>query len=138
MKAVVDASVALKWFIPETDNEMAERLCDGRYSLFSPELMKIEVANALWKKRRKQEIDDDTCRLIIRALTAGAVSYTPDGDLFGAAFQLACHLDHPVYDCLYLALADTQGARVVSADIRLLDKARSAGLERLVLPLAEV
>ena len=138
VKLVVDASIAVKWFVPEGDDEPAERLRDGKFRLLAPELMKVEFANALWKKRRKGEIDDDGCRTIIHALTAGAIRYTPDGELFGAAFQLACHIDHPVYDCLYLALADAQGAKMVSADGRLLDKARAAGLDRLVLPLADI
>jgi predicted nucleic acid-binding protein len=32
---------------------------------------------------------------------------------------LACHLDHPVYDCLYLALARREAAILLTDDQRL-------------------
>jgi predicted nucleic acid-binding protein len=43
----------------------------------------------------------------------------PDRHLQAEALALACHLDHPVYDCLYLALARREAATLVSADGRL-------------------
>jgi predicted nucleic acid-binding protein len=135
---VVDASVAIKWFLPEENGELAERLKENRYRLCAPDLMKVEVANALWKKVRKGEISERECQMIVGALTDGAVQFVPDGDLFVAAFQLACRLDHPVYDCLYLVLAEAERGRVVTADMRLVDKARSAGMGDFILGLAEV
>jgi predicted nucleic acid-binding protein len=138
VKAIVDASVAIKWFVPEGDHEPAERLRLGRFSLVAPELMKVEVAYALWKKRRQEEIDDRDCHLILRALSAGAVRYVSDGDLFEEAFRIACDIDHPVYDCLYLALAKAERGKVVTADTRLLDKAGRSGLGRLVQPLSAI
>ena len=43
----------------------------------------------------------------------------PDRHLLAEALALACHLDHPVYDCLYLALARREAAVLVTADQRL-------------------
>ena len=43
----------------------------------------------------------------------------PDRQLQAEALALACHLDHPVYDCLYLALARREAAVLVTADQRL-------------------
>jgi predicted nucleic acid-binding protein len=36
------------------------------------------------------------------------------------ALALACHLDHPVYDCLYLALARREAAVLLTADQKLM------------------
>jgi predicted nucleic acid-binding protein len=138
VKAVVDASVAIKWFIPEGDHEKALRLRQARFALVAPDLMKVEVANALWKKRRQGEIDDGVCEAILTEMLSGAVRYVPDGDLFEAAFRMSCDIDHPVYDCLYLALARAERGKLVTADARLLDKASRSGLDRLVLPLAAI
>lgn len=44
----------------------------------------------------------------------------PDRHLQAEALALACHLNHPVYDCLYLALARREAATLISADQRLL------------------
>lgn len=43
----------------------------------------------------------------------------PDRHLQVEALALACHLDHPVYDCLYLALARREAAVLLTADQRL-------------------
>ena len=54
-----------------------------------------------------------------------------------AALRLGAELDHPVYDCLYLALALERGAALATADRRFLDAVRRAGAlppERLLTP----
>jgi predicted nucleic acid-binding protein len=63
-----------------------------------------EVANALWKLQRSGSLVDQ---------------FEPDRELQVEALALACHLDHPVYDCLYLALARREAARILTADQRL-------------------
>ena len=47
----------------------------------------------------------------------------PHRHLQAEALALACHLDHPVYDCLYLALARRVAALLLTADQRLLQLA---------------
>lgn len=39
-----------------------------------------------------------------------------------AAIALACELKHPVYDCVYLALADVLVTAVVTADQKFANK----------------
>ena len=51
-------------------------------------------------------------------LMAVDVDYEPDRGLAAAALSLASDLDHPVYDCIYLALALERGVLVVTADHR--------------------
>ena len=63
-----------------------------------------EVANALWKLQRSGSLVDQ---------------FEPYRELQVEALALACHLDHPVYDCLYLALARREAARNLTADQRL-------------------
>ena len=49
MTLVVDASVAVKWFLPEADTPSAERLLAFAGPLHAPDLLRIEVASAVWK-----------------------------------------------------------------------------------------
>jgi predicted nucleic acid-binding protein len=56
---VVDASVALKWYLPEVHRLHAQRLRDPRHDLVAPELFPLEVANTLLKKVRRGEFPDD-------------------------------------------------------------------------------
>ena len=51
------------------------------------------------------------------------------------ATEIALQLDHPVYDCFYLALAEAERCLLVTADQRLREKVRGTDLEPLVEPL---
>ena len=47
-RLVIDASVAVKWVVPELVSERAERLLD--HGLVAPDLLFAECANLLWEK----------------------------------------------------------------------------------------
>ena len=49
-----------------------------------------------------------------------------------AATGIAVMLDHPAYDCIYLAMAEAEGTRFVTADDRLLRKLRLDTTKRFV------
>ncbi len=115
---VVDASVALKWVLDEEGSEAAAALLDGR-RLFAPPLLATEAANALWVAARRGQITgaeaEDALDLILRA----PFQPVPSGlDPARRAMALARLLDHPVYDCVYLALAIALECPVVTADRR--------------------
>jgi predicted nucleic acid-binding protein len=87
--------------------------------VLAPELMLTEVANALWRLQRSGQLEvDGLQRRLSRAVELVDV-IEPDRHLQAEALALACHLDHPVYDCLYLALARREAAVLVTADKRL-------------------
>ncbi len=116
---VVDASVALKWVIDEEGSDQAARLLDGR-PLHAPALLLTEAANALWVIQRRGTIDAGGAEDALQQLRAAPLVMPPsDIELIGEAFRIARLLDHPVYDCVYLALAVERGAPVVTADRRL-------------------
>ena len=58
MKVVVDASVAVKWFIAEQWTEESRKLLAGRIDRHAPDLILAETTNVLWKKARRGEIKD--------------------------------------------------------------------------------
>ena len=121
---VVDASVALKWVIDEEGSDRASQLLDGR-PLHTPALLLTEAANALWVIRRRGMIDASAAADALEHLrTAPFVLPPADADLIGPAFRIAQLIDHPVYDCVYLALAVERGAPVVTADRRLISAAK--------------
>ena len=87
--------------------------------VLAPELMLTEVANALWQLQRAGQLEvDGLQRRLSRAVELVDV-IEPDRHLQAEALALACHLDHPVYDCLYLALARREAAVLITADKRL-------------------
>jgi predicted nucleic acid-binding protein len=119
MTAVVDASVGAKWFFNEPETEKAEGLLHAE-DLVVPRLFLVEVANLIWKRHRRSEISQADAERSLELLVNGLpLRVADEKGLIGAAFQIAQDLDHPVYDCLYLALAESLNCRLVTSDARL-------------------
>lgn len=118
---VVDASIAIKWVVEEDGTEEALTL-RGRARLIAPELLVAECANILWKKVQREELSKQEALLAARLLQGADVELFPTRSLFESATRLAIELDHPAYDCLYLALAIENECQFVTADEQLLRK----------------
>lgn len=134
MKLVVDASVALRWFVDAPGAAVAGAVLEGEDPLLAPDLVVAEVANAAWKLVRGGQITEEHGSRIAGAVASTFSALTSCAKLSSQAFALARQLDHPVYDCLYLALAESEKASLVTADRRLARKLRgTAWSERVQL-----
>ena len=122
---VVDASVVVKWLVSENLSDEASGLLKSKATLVAPALVFAEAANAMWAMCKRGDIDVDDMTDAVHALQAAPID-TPVSmkRLIPAAARLAVDLDHPVYDCLYLALAIQTQYPVVTADTRFHDKVR--------------
>ena len=118
MTLVVDASVAVKWFVPEEGSQEAERLAAAQ-DLHAPSLLRIEVGNVFRTLAARGDLSENDAAEAMALLLAAPVSlHEPTDGLVTAALDLALLLAHPIYDCLYLALALDLGAPLVTADAR--------------------
>jgi predicted nucleic acid-binding protein len=132
---IVDASVAVKRVADEPDSAAAVALLEQ--SLAAPVLWLAEAANALWRKCRQGDIADVEVGDGCRALLLAPVKPLAMDVLLVPATQLALRLDHPVYDCFYLAAVDLHDTQFVTTDRRLLAAvARHPDLHARVRPLA--
>jgi len=120
---VVDASVAIKWVIEEEGT--AEALALRRHKLIAPDLIVSECANILWKKVRRAELSAEEAGIASRLLANADLDLMPTRSLMNTALEIAILLDHPAYDCLYLALAEQNDTEFVTADSRLVSKAQT-------------
>ena len=121
---IIDASVAFKLVIEEPGSDVAIGWI-GRAELVVPVLLHSEVANALWKRVRKNEIAADEElgeRLADLARYVRTVDETP---FMARALHLSIELGHPVHDCVYLALAEGMEDELISADQRFLSAVAS-------------
>ena len=87
--------------------------------VIAPELMLTEVANALWRLQRAGQLEVDRLQELLSRAAALVDHIEPDRTLQREALALATHLDHPVYDCLYLVLARREVATLLTADHKL-------------------
>jgi predicted nucleic acid-binding protein len=122
---VVDASVVLKWFFPETDSAAARRLLDAGHQYIAPDLLFPEVGNAVWKRVRRGELSSDEGQRLIADIAEVAVETIATRGLIGDACAMAMASGRTVYDCTYLALAVRLDTQLVTADRRLRDGARA-------------
>lgn len=137
---VLDASVVVKVVVPETGTAESLAAFERPVRWLAPRLMAVEVASALRQKvagRTLSSVDAAAAlAATLDAVTDGVIGLADDEALVAAALNLALTLDHRVPDCLYLALAEREGALLVSADRKLLSLARRRGVEVVAIPSA--
>ena len=134
---VIDASVAVKWFVAEEGHMFALSLLEQNKALIAPDLIFSETTNVFWKKQRKGEMttaqSEEACRALPDFLhrVVGVIHLNID------ALRFATQLGHSVYDCIYLACAERTGAKLVTADKKFLSRIRNFGLGHLAMDLNE-
>ncbi|WP_231621649.1 type II toxin-antitoxin system VapC family toxin [Sphingomonas sp. 37zxx] len=135
MTVIIDASVGVKWIVPEEDHEAAAALI-GDQRLYAPALFFSEVGNALVKKHRRGEI------VIAEVAQSFAdlpllITSVDECRVMGRAMQLATELGHSIYDCVYVALAEDMRVELVTADLKFVAKLEGHAARRHVVPLKE-
>lgn len=119
---VIDASVALKWFIPEVHEVEAKRFLDPGNSLCAPDLLPSEFGNILWKKVRRAEITADEAQRIAAAMQSSPLILFPSLALLPDALRVAVATGCTVYDCSTYRLRRHGGAgssqRIASSGTR--------------------
>ncbi|MEJ7624057.1 MAG: type II toxin-antitoxin system VapC family toxin [Pyrinomonadaceae bacterium] len=116
MKYVVDASVVVKWYVPEIYCDESIRLLEGGNELHVPELLLPEFSNIIWKKVRRNEIDAADGRKMIEAVRQIRFSIHSHKKTILSAYTGAISTGQTVYDWTYLALAISLSCEFVTAD----------------------
>ncbi len=117
---VVDASVVVKWFVPEVHTDAALRLRHTSRALHAPDFLTIAFGNVLCKKVRQDEITRDEADAAMDTFRALPVQLHPWQSHFDRAYALAQETRRSLYDCLYLALAVLMEGEMVTADRKFL------------------
>jgi predicted nucleic acid-binding protein len=116
---VVDTSVAIKWIVDEEDSDKAELLQGA--DMVAPALFRIEASNVLRTLVSKQVLANERAiDLFLFLQTAPVTIIDADELLERRALDLALALEHPIYDCVYLALAERMDRRLITADRRVI------------------
>jgi predicted nucleic acid-binding protein len=115
---VVDASVAIKWFLPENHSEAALRLLTQPHTLHAPDLIFSEFGNVLWKRVRRNEISKEEADAVLEGLLTLNLQVQPSQALIPLALEIAYRENRTVYDSLYLAAAIALQSSLITADAR--------------------
>src|SRR6266508_5175301 len=126
MTLVIDANIAVKWFIRQPDSQLARDLRAVDVRLIAPDLVIAEVANTLWRYTKTREITPDRAVEAIATLPIMLREVVPVEVLAVPALQLAYALDSAVYDCLYAVLALERKCGFVTAHRKFAERLRAS------------
>lgn len=135
---VVDASVVIKWFVPEVHSAAAERLLANNLELWVPDFIWAEFGSILLKKWRQGEISLEKASFILGAFRHFSLKAHSSEALADAAWEIASQFQRSFYDSLYLALAVQQGYRMVTADRRLYNALQGSPVAHHLLWIEDV
>lgn len=125
---IFDASVAVKWFFDEDEDEKARRflklLLRKEIEIIVPELFYCEFANACWKKVSKKLVSPTYASQALDDIQDLPLERYPDYELYDVAFGNAIQYGISSYDGFYVALAEIYVAPLVTADEILLKACR--------------
>lgn len=127
-QCVIDASVAAKWLVEESQKKEAgvllAELCQNQREVIVPEFFYSEIANICWKwVRRKMMEVKDAIKALDFVLSLPLKRY-PDQELADVALENALRLNVSVYDGIYIAVAEIYVAPLITADEALLRACR--------------
>lgn len=137
MTLVIDANVAVKWFIQQEGSEDARRVQAYEGGLIAPAMLISETTSALWKHVQRGDVPTDHARSALVALPRWFNELVEDQSLALPALDLAVTLNYAPYDLFYLALAINRASPLVTADRRFINRLAGTAYKSHVVHLAD-
>jgi predicted nucleic acid-binding protein len=135
MKLTLDTSVALKLVLDEPGTAAARALAESDAQLIAPDLIHAEMANALWANALSKRITSDFAQTLVSSWQPFFDEFYPAASLAEHALEIAFALNHPIYDCLFLALAVREDAILITADAKFVKLVGGTSFARHARPL---
>ncbi|MGK2851428.1 MAG: type II toxin-antitoxin system VapC family toxin [Candidatus Limnocylindrales bacterium] len=131
---ILDASVAVKWFLPDED-EVAEArhlrsaALTRSVELVAPDILWAEVCQSLVRAVRRGRVERDAARAVVDDLVEVRPLVMDSAVDLRDAMRIALAVGVSAYDAQYLALGARLGQPVITADRRMFDRGRAHGFE---------
>jgi predicted nucleic acid-binding protein len=123
--SVLDANVAVRWFVDLPHKRQARAIAESGQTLLAPDLLIAEVANTLWRYVKAGDYELDHAAASMASLPSFFTGIVSSMSLAEGGLRMAKSLDHPVYDCLYAVLAVDRRATFITDDRRFAEKLRA-------------
>jgi predicted nucleic acid-binding protein len=126
---VLDASVAVKWYVPEDQSADARLVfTENESAIVVPEIFRGEVVGAMVRRanmnKAERAASEESIRIFMGLIAEGFIDLTNlTPDQMTRAAGTAIDLGHPLKDCLYLALAMDLGCPLITCDAKFAAKA---------------
>ncbi len=141
MTVIIDANVLIKAYIPENQSEKAEEIFNdavkGSLFLIAPDLIFPEIGNILWKKHRLDELTEIEVKEISKEILSLPLKIEASKPLINLAIELSLLYDITVYDALYFSLALSFDTKLITADMKLVNKLKTSEHKQYIEWLGE-
>ncbi|MDF3061236.1 MAG: type toxin-antitoxin system VapC family toxin [Microvirga sp.] len=134
---IVDTSVVVDALVPGSLSAAAREFLLRSSDLRAPDLLAVEIAGALTRAVRRGDISEEFARSAHRASPQLLPALEATAPLLDRSFSLSLELAHPLYDCVFLALAEARATTLVSSDRRFTDKLKCSPHKRAVTHLSD-
>jgi predicted nucleic acid-binding protein len=131
---IVDASVTVQWVVDEDTSALSDTLLT-RTDLAAPDFMLVEAANALYRKVFVGDVSEAQAAAGLQYIRDKVELLPATVNRLSRAIHFANEMNHPVYDCLYVALAEETSSRLVTYDRELRNRANHHGYGTLFADL---
>jgi len=136
LNLVIDASVLIKFYIPEILSDKAEELLarveQGDMMLLAPDLIYPEAGNILWKKQRMKELTRPEVEEITDAIVSLPLKIEASRRFLSLAMDIAITYRITVYDGIYISMARVYEIKMMTADRKLVDAVAKTDLKEYV------
>jgi len=124
MKAVIDASVALKWQFEEEEASgpatlLLNDFVEGKVELITPTLFSYEILSAINVAVSRKRISEAVGKKTLTYLAALGIEERSFEGLIDPAFRMARKFNLSTYDCAYVALAERERCNLYTGDRKL-------------------
>lgn len=137
MAFVLDASIALKWFVEDEMVPAADHLLERviEEGAVVPALFRWEAQSVLTRAVLDGRLTEDLMEVALEQLASLPIAVEDPGEklFFGGEAQLALRYDITPYDAAYLALALDYRIHLATADNDLARAARDANVRVIYL-----
>lgn len=124
--AVIDASAAAGLIVDLPWSAAARASILAEETRIAPSLFAVEIGSTVWQNVRAGVLSVDSGMMAIDQIIP-IVTLVPDTEMLHSALVTALREQHPIYDCLYLALAVQRREALFTADMKLAALARRLG-----------
>ncbi len=119
MKIILDTSAALHVALQAEHSAKLVQVLEQATQVLSPQFVRVELGNALWKYMRWQQMPLDQALQHWEDAIGLIDQLLDDAGLMPQAMSLAVRYEHSVYDMLYITAALQQGAQLLTLDKKL-------------------